>query len=217
MSEMGAKPRRADAARNIDKIIVAARECFRRDGPDVSLHVIAREAGVGPATLFRNFADKEQLVLAALSQRLSVKVAPVAAAALRADDAAQGLLSVTAALLEVASEELNLLAAATSRQRLLVGATFPLLESLRTLLARGQEQGAIRADLSPNDVVPLLAMTVGALETNVRGSDSWRRYLLILADGILTPAAARPLPEADPVPGVGHRSPRRPRPAHPLG
>lgn len=199
---MGARPRRADAARNIDKIIVAARECFRRDGPDVSLHQIAQEAGVGPATLFRNFADKEQLVRAALSQRLSVHVAPVAAAALSADDGAQGFLSVAAALLEVASEELNLLSAVTSRRRVLVGVTLPLLESLQTLLVRAQEQGTIRADVGPDDVLPLLAMAVGALETNARGSGAWRRYMAILADGILTSAATRPLPEASPAQGI---------------
>ena len=59
------KPLRADAARNVDKIITAARQCFREFGPEVPLQTIATTAGVGPATLFRNFADKEELVLAA--------------------------------------------------------------------------------------------------------------------------------------------------------
>ncbi|MFN3924475.1 MAG: TetR/AcrR family transcriptional regulator, partial [Pseudarthrobacter sp.] len=62
------KPLRADAARNVDKIITAARQCFREFGPEVPLQTIAATAGVGPATLFRNFADKEELVLAALNR-----------------------------------------------------------------------------------------------------------------------------------------------------
>ena len=63
------RPLRADAARNVDKIITAARACFREHGPEVPLQTIAVTAGVGPATLFRNFADKEELVLAALNLR----------------------------------------------------------------------------------------------------------------------------------------------------
>ncbi len=56
------RPLRADAARNVDKIIAAARQCFREHGPEVPLQTIAVTAGVGPATLFRNFADKEDAV-----------------------------------------------------------------------------------------------------------------------------------------------------------
>ena len=45
------RPLRADAARNVDKIITAARQCFREHGPEVPLQTIAVTAGVGPATL----------------------------------------------------------------------------------------------------------------------------------------------------------------------
>ena len=64
------KPLRADAARNVDKIILAARQCFREHGPDVPLQTIAATAGVGPATLFRNFADKEELLAAIAAECL---------------------------------------------------------------------------------------------------------------------------------------------------
>ena len=70
------RPLRADAARNVDKIITAARQCFREHGPEVPLQTIAVTAGVGPATLFRNFADKEELVLAALHRQLGLLVDP---------------------------------------------------------------------------------------------------------------------------------------------
>jgi len=186
----------------MDRIITAARDCFRSDGPDVSLHVIARRAGVGPATLFRNFADKEDLVLACLAQQLRLRANPVAVAALQDQDAAKGFLAVAEALLQVASDELNLLSAVAGRRRLLAGITMPLLESLGTLLLRAQGQGTIRPDLMLDDVVPLLAMVIGALETNVRGSDAWRRYASILADGFLTPSGARALPPLVPIPGI---------------
>jgi AcrR family transcriptional regulator len=186
----------------MDRIIAAARDTFRSNGPEVSLHLIARTAGVGPATLFRNFADKEELVLACLAQQLRLRVNPVAVAALQDQDAAKGFLAVAEALLEVASDELNLLSAVAGRRRLLAGITMPLLESLGTLLLRAQGQGTIRTDVVPEDVIPLLSMAIGALETNVPGSDAWRRYASILADSFLTPARTRPLPALVPIPGL---------------
>ncbi len=62
--------------------------------PTYPLQTIAATAGVGPATLFRNFSDKEQLVLAALSRQLRLHVDPVAAAAADGMDAAEGLINV---------------------------------------------------------------------------------------------------------------------------
>src|SRR5918994_7886707 len=105
------KPLRADAARNVDKIINAARECFRDYGPDVPLQTIAATAGVGPATLFRNFSDKEQLVLAALNRQLRLTVDPVVDGALADIDAAAGLLRVMESLMDAASADANLLGA----------------------------------------------------------------------------------------------------------
>jgi AcrR family transcriptional regulator len=56
------RPRRADAARNYDKLIAAAREAFTEDGASASLEDIARRAGVGIGTLYRNFATRQELL-----------------------------------------------------------------------------------------------------------------------------------------------------------
>ncbi|MFP3481238.1 hypothetical protein SB780_40980, partial [Burkholderia sp. SIMBA_057] len=77
-------------------------------------------AGVGPATLFRNFADKEQLVLAALSRQLRLHVDPVAEAAAQGMDAAEGLINVIDAVVGVASDDANLLGAVAGRRGLLI-------------------------------------------------------------------------------------------------
>ena len=110
------KPLRADAARNVDKIITAARQCFREFGPEVPLQTIATTAGVGPATLFRNFADKEELVLAALNRQLRLTVDPVMDGALADIDATAGLLRVLEALMAAASADANLLCAVAGRR-----------------------------------------------------------------------------------------------------
>src|SRR3954447_17160746 len=56
------RPKRADAARNYDALITAAREAFTEDGADASLEGIARRAGVGIGTLYRNFATRQALL-----------------------------------------------------------------------------------------------------------------------------------------------------------
>jgi AcrR family transcriptional regulator len=62
-------PLRADAARNRDKVLVAAERLFAEHGPDcVSMDAVAAEAGVGKGTLFRGFGDRAGLVLALLTE-----------------------------------------------------------------------------------------------------------------------------------------------------
>jgi AcrR family transcriptional regulator len=56
------RPHRADARRNFDALLAAARDAFNRDGIDVPLEDIARQAGVGIGTLYRNFPTRSDLV-----------------------------------------------------------------------------------------------------------------------------------------------------------
>jgi AcrR family transcriptional regulator len=195
------KPLRADAARNVDKIINAARECFRQYGPDVPLQTIASTAGVGPATLFRNFSDKEQLVLAALNRQLRLNVDPVIDVALAGTDAAEGLFRVIDAVMIAASDNANLLGAVAGRRDLLTGITGSLIESVGVLLGRGQDQGALRVDISLTDMVRLLAMLIGVVDTMEPGSDAWRRPAALVEDAIRTERPARTLPPPVPLPG----------------
>ena len=56
------RPKRADARRNYDKVIVAAREAFTEMGAETSLEEVARRAGVGIGTLYRNFPNRQALL-----------------------------------------------------------------------------------------------------------------------------------------------------------
>jgi AcrR family transcriptional regulator len=196
------KPLRADAARNVDKIINAARECFRQYGPDVPLQTIAATAGVGPATLFRNFSDKEQLVLAALNRQLRLNVDPVIDVALAGTDAADGLFRVIDAVMTAASDNANLLGAVAGRRDLLTGITGSLIESVGVLLDRGQDQGTLRVDISLTDMVRLLAMLIGVVDTMEPGSDAWRRPAALVEDAIRAERPTRPLPAQVPLPSA---------------
>ncbi len=203
-AEADRRPLRADAARNMDKIITAARQCFREYGPEVPLQTIAATAGVGPATLFRNFADKEELVLAALNRQLRLKVDPVIDEALAGPDAAAGLFHVIDALMGVASEDANLLDAVAGRRGLLTGITGELIESLAVLLGRGQGQGNLRSDISMTDLIRLLAMLICVVDTMEPASDAWRRPVALIEDAIRTERTHRPLPPQSPLPGSAY-------------
>jgi AcrR family transcriptional regulator len=192
----------------VDKIILAARQCFREHGPDVPLQTIAATAGVGPATLFRNFADKEELVLAALNRQLRETVDPVIVEAVAGMDAAAGLLSVIEAIMTAASADANLLGAVAGRRELLTGITGSLMESIGVLLVRGQGQGTLRSDISMTDMFRLLAMLIGVVDTMEPGSDAWRRPVALIEDAIRTERTGRPLPAFVPLPASQLQGPQ---------
>ncbi|MDT5254781.1 MAG: hypothetical protein QOH07_3735, partial [Mycobacterium sp.] len=62
------RPLRADAARNAERIVRAAREIYAEFGPEAPIEAIARRAGVGERTLYRRFPTKAELIRAALDQ-----------------------------------------------------------------------------------------------------------------------------------------------------
>src|SRR6478735_4764159 len=78
------KALRADAQRNIERLLDAARAAIAKDGPDASLDDIARRAGVGSGTLYRHFPTRQALLEAAYLDRLE-------ALAARADELAARL------------------------------------------------------------------------------------------------------------------------------
>lgn len=64
------RPLRKDAAERREALLKAASEAFARDGLDTPLHLIAEQAGVGRATLYRNFADRSELALAVFLEQI---------------------------------------------------------------------------------------------------------------------------------------------------
>ena len=70
------RPLRADARRNRDAILQAAREAFEADGVLTPLDAVATRAGVGNATLYRNFPTRDDLLAEAYGCRLRVGQAP---------------------------------------------------------------------------------------------------------------------------------------------
>jgi len=82
---------RADARRNHEQVLAAAREAFVEAGPGVPLEDVARRAGVGIATLYRRFGDREGLLRAVVMAALEDSRAAAEAALENADEGADGL------------------------------------------------------------------------------------------------------------------------------
>lgn len=85
------KPLRADAQRNYDKLVAAAREVFAERGAEGSLDEIAKRAGVGPGTLYRHFPTRDDLI-DALMRDWTERVAADSVAAVEADVSAREML-----------------------------------------------------------------------------------------------------------------------------
>ncbi|MFI0822036.1 TetR/AcrR family transcriptional regulator [Streptomyces sp. NPDC021098] len=191
------KPLRADAARNFEKIVRAAREVYAERGPDAPLEEVARRAGVGIATLFRRFPDKGVLLRAVLDQQFAEQVAPAVDRALEDEDPRRGLAAVMEAALSSAVNDYNALTAARNAGVLTAEVGDRFFDALDPLVRRGQRAGVIRGDLVPEDVRRIMLMLVSVLWTMEPGESGWRRYVTLVLDG-LSPHAASPLPHPAP-------------------
>ncbi|MFZ3475627.1 TetR/AcrR family transcriptional regulator [Streptomyces sp. 4.24] len=191
------KPLRADAVRNVEKIVRAARDVYAQVGPDAPLDEIARRAGVGIATLFRRFPDKAALLRAVLDQQFTQDVRPAIDRALADGDPRRGLTAVIEAALTSAAAEHHVLTAARNAGVFSAQTSARFFDALDPLVTRGQQAGVIRGDLVPDDLKRIMSMLVSVLWTMDPTEDGWRRYVTLLLDG-LNPTAATPLPHPAP-------------------
>ena len=187
---------RADAQRNLVRVLDAAREVFAEQGIDAPVTEIADRAGVGVGTIFRRFPTKDDLVIAVVEQRTE-QLIDAADVALESDDPGAALRKFMeiAAAMHISdvcwcdAGDTDLFSRDGIRELIDV-----LVGKLGELLARAQTAGQIRSDLRALDL-PVLLMAVAKsglmLEDAVPGA--WKRYLGIVLDG-LRPEAARPLP-----------------------
>jgi AcrR family transcriptional regulator len=177
------KPR-ADAERNRERILEVAKEAFTRFGADASLDDIAKQAGVGPGTLYRHFPSREELLqavyrselekLAAAGQKFAQTLPPIAA--LRA----WLLLFVDGiATKQLIAPALNTLVGDPKK---VFESSYALVhEAIRALVKRAIRSGDIRKDLDPID---LLRALVGV--ANVATSPDWQQSARRLVDILIT-------------------------------
>lgn len=181
------KPR-SDAQRNRERILEVAREAFTRSGANASLDEIAKEAGVGPGTLYRHFPTRGELLaavyraemekLASAEREFAEQLPPIEA--LRAwlllfvDHIAAKQL-IAPALSALGGDPKKVFEASYAR----------IWEAIRALVKRAIKSGDIRKDLDPID---LLRALIGV--ANVAASPDWQQSARRLIDILI--AGSRP-------------------------
>jgi AcrR family transcriptional regulator len=205
---MAVPPLRADARRNRLAIVEAAAAVFAEQGLDAGVAEVARRAGVGPATLFRHFPTKQDLVGAILDQRAGQVLEMADRALARAEEDPEGaLVQFLEEGTQVHLRDRGFLQAAVTD-----GAAAEHVEKVRLefdakvgeLLRRGQEAGVWRADLVPDDLPMAMAGCAGAcLKFAEAQPGIERRYLQLIVDGMRcgphTGALCGPAPSLDAV------------------
>jgi AcrR family transcriptional regulator len=195
MTAVSDRPLRADAARNAERILRAARDVYGELGPEAPIEAVARRAGVGERTLYRRFPTKGELVRAALDQCIAEGLTPTIEAVRGATDPLEGLALLIDAAISLGARERNLLTAARSAGSLTPDVSTALYEALNELVRRGQQAGVVRAELVPADLPRMIAMLHSVLWTMDADHDGWRRYVVLMLDAISVDRR-RPLPPA---------------------
>jgi AcrR family transcriptional regulator len=176
------RPRRADAQRNYDQLVAAASAAFARDGADASLEEIARQAGVGSATLHRHFPSRQALLNAVFHDRVEVlcRQARELAGSAEPGPALTTWLRALGAYAASARGLASSLVPSTGNVCHLM-----ITEAGRELLDRARATGAVRPDVSIDDLLTLVTAISMAFEHRPGDSGSEADRLLVLAiDGI---------------------------------
>jgi AcrR family transcriptional regulator len=189
---------RRDAQRNRDAILAAARQVFCDRGLEAPLEEIARQAGVGIATLYRRFPSRVELLDAVLADTLQAHIA-VAERALAMEDPWDGFCCYLEETCRLQATDRGLndaLGMRFPRATALEAARRRLYDLGGQLIARAQEAGRLRADFTHEDLALVTWANTRILQASraAGAPDAWRRHLGFLLDGFRA-ERAHPLPE----------------------
>lgn len=188
LATVAERPLRADARRNREKVLRAARDAFAASGYGVSLDEIAASAGVGPGTVYRHFPSKEELFEAVVTARVQDLVDDARGRA-RDADPGRAFFAFLGRIRQEAAAKRDLpdaIAITGSLQE-------DLHAALDVLLRRAQQAGAVRADIRTPDLIVLLkGLLRSILDVSAGGAIDpalLDRLFAVLADGLRPPAA----------------------------
>ncbi|MDX3457629.1 helix-turn-helix domain containing protein [Streptomyces sp. ME02-8801-2C] len=192
---------RADAERNRDLILAAARRLFATEGLGVSMASVAREAGVGKATLSRRFATREELINAAFADRMD-GYAGAAAEALADPDPWHGFTGYIHAVCAMQAADrgfADVLTMAFPAAKALEARRKESYDDFVELIARARTSGHLREDFVPEDLVILQMANAGVIAAGGDAApDTWRRLVGHMIRSYAAPGA--PIPEVPDAP-----------------
>ena len=174
---------RADARRNRERILEAARTACAAHGAHVQMDDVARSAGVGVGTVYRHFPTKDALIEALVAEKLRVTTENIRAA-LEIEDPWEGFCAALRTNAEVMAADAGL------RDALIRLGPFvrdpdeerAALHAVATeIVRRAQDAGELRDDVTADDIGALMA---GLCTTMAHPELNWRRHLELLLDGL---------------------------------
>jgi AcrR family transcriptional regulator len=182
--QLSNRPKRADALRNYEKLVAAAREAFTEADRSASLEDIARRAGVGIGTLYRNFPTRTDLVQAVYVDEVEALSRSAAELSdLEPWEALSGWLQRFVgyvATKQALAEELFAVAD-PERQAVFAGCRATLHGAGEPLLRRAQDEGIVRPDVTIDEVVRLVA---GIAKIPAEDPAEIQRVLAVALDGL---------------------------------
>lgn len=193
-------PRRADARRNRERILEAACEAFAADGRLVPLDDIARRAGVGAGTVYRNFSTKEALFRAVVTDRIEA-IVDEAVSLEGADDPAEAFYGFVVRVVDRAmfNHAVCDALAADLKGFDAGGVDTRFTAALDHLLRRAQTAGAVRSDVDIQDVRALMTGAMYMERRRGPGGSPGRMTSLICD-------ALRPETKRDETKGLGNET-----------
>jgi AcrR family transcriptional regulator len=186
VSTAQARPKRADAQRNRDRLLEVAVRAFSHDGPDVTLESIASDAGVGIGTLYRHFPTREALIETAYRSEL-VRLCAAVPELIQTLPADVALRTWMDRFIDYLATKHGM---AEALRRVIASGGNPFAESresllgaIASLLKAGAAHGELRGDIDPADVmfgISGVSLVAGAPEQR----DQAGRLLDLLLDGL---------------------------------
>ena len=191
------RPLRRDAREHREKLLSAAQREFAVRGADASLEKIARDAGVAIGTLYRHFPTRLDLLMAAFKPRLQ-DFLDGATKALEMDDPWEGFAYYLENLFRVQAGDRGFndflsrrFTDNTETERI----HDQMCLQIEDVLARAQEAGVARPDITQADIVNLIWSNGRIIDaTSATAPNAWRRYLYLMLDAYRA-ERAHPLPE----------------------
>jgi AcrR family transcriptional regulator len=196
---VGCRPQRADARRNRERILCAAREAFAEHGGAAQIDDVARRAGVGVGTVYRHFPTKDDLLMALAAEHFATLAALARSALADEPDAWEAFAAfLRAAAAHQAADKsvFDILSAAPQDGKSQAARSEGLWGAVGELVDRAQAAGALRADVVPDDI-PMLMCALGQADRigPPGGSPVWPRMLALMLDGMRAGAPGQsPLP-----------------------
>ncbi|WP_055587240.1 TetR/AcrR family transcriptional regulator [Peterkaempfera griseoplana] len=173
------RPRRKDAARNFDALLAAAREAFADKGAEASLEDIARRAGVGIGTLYRNFPTRRHLFESVYADEVNALCQ--VALDVAGQEPWQALTSWLHRFVEYTVTKRAIREALNGESEIFLACRASMYEAGGPLFVRAQEAGEARKDMDFDD---LLRMVAGITTTNFVDDAQRDRVLEVALDGV---------------------------------